>query len=497
MMNFIKNKSVGYWIAAGLALFSLIVAIVFFATYNNPAFGDPVTNSGPMGNAAAGVAPVTIGIFLLAGFAVEVAVLAIPQYRFLHFLAVIMFSLALYKEIIIIPDFFAGMATGIFYNGGNLGLNMFYFISLILIVIISIVVAFFGFYKKEAVAQQEMKLEKNGISKFIRLGAGATIVVVAVLVATLTTSSVLKAAGAGRKGDGSSSSDVTSSEPVDPDIPVFNPITEEIAQACEDYEYDFDPMDVLIKEQEEWDYSDSELSALSKGAKTRDDHYLVYYFEGAYAEGYQGDYSETYGYLYLWDDGLFTGTVNSTSMKGFWYNSSLTEGFKQDVTVDEEGNEVMGDPYDVVDCLNMVSQESKYESIITAPSSGFYERAAYVYLGFSWGTRSMILNGYRYYPEVALAIDYTSTGLDFKVGEKFDRSGWTANRILKNQNFSPVFKASEVSWTDEAGMLQNGRFVAAGEYEVKAKWNGFEATVTVNVTDDEAEPEPQDPAPEA
>ena len=43
-------------------------------------------------------------------------------------------------------------------------------------------------------------------------------------------------------------------------------------------------MDVLVKEQEEWDYSDAGLASLSANATKRDGHYLVYYFEGSYSE---------------------------------------------------------------------------------------------------------------------------------------------------------------------------------------------------------------------
>lgn len=486
MMNFLKNKSIGYYITAGIALISLILAIIFFATYNNPALRD-ANNVLPMGNKASGLAPETIGIFLLAGVAVEVALLVIPQFRFIHLIAVVMFSLALYKEVIIIPDFIAGKANNVEYNGGNFGLNMFFLVTLLIIVISSVVVSFLGFYKDEKQAVAEMSVETKNVNKLVRLGAAGALVLVAVLAGSLISSNVIKQNGAGKNTD--TSSVETSSEPIEP-IEAFDPITPEIAAICDAYEYDFDPMNVLFKEEETWDYSDSELVSLSASASSRSGHNLVYYFEGSYAEGYQGDYSETYGYLYLWDDGLFNGTVNSTSMKGFWYNSSIAEGTKVVEEKDEEGNVISSQIVDYADCLNMVSQTSKYESIITSPSSGFYERAAYVYLGFSWGTRSMILNGYRYYPEVALAIDPSSTGLEFKVGDTFDRSGWVADRILKNKNYSAVFKSSEVTWTDEAGMLQNGKFTAAGEYTVKAKWKSFEAEVTVKVTEPEPEPAP-------
>ena len=65
ILGFFKNKSIGYYIVAGVTLLALIVAIVFFATYNKPEL-DPIFGNNPMGNKADGLLAVTIGIFLLA-----------------------------------------------------------------------------------------------------------------------------------------------------------------------------------------------------------------------------------------------------------------------------------------------------------------------------------------------------------------------------------------------------------------------------------------------
>ena len=122
------------------------------------------------------------------------------------------------------------------------------------------------------------------------------------------------------------------------------------------------------------------------------------------------------------------------------------------------------------------------------PSSGFYEWRAHIYLGFSWGTRSMEVSAYRYYPEVALTIDASVGNNYFFVGEEFDRDGWVANRVLKNLNYSAVFKASEVTWTDPEGLKNHTVIEEAGEYEVKASWKNnlnktFEAVITVTVVE--------------
>lgn len=147
--RFLKSKAIGYFMVAGAALFAIILAIVFFSTYNNP--NVPSINDAPvMGNKSIGYVPITIGIFLIAGLVVELVVLVMPEFRFFHLVAIVMFGLAIYKDVLIMGDFFAGMGTGVFYNGGNVGLNFFYFIALIVIELVAVVASFIGFVKEPA-----------------------------------------------------------------------------------------------------------------------------------------------------------------------------------------------------------------------------------------------------------------------------------------------------------------------------------------------------------
>ena len=304
----------------------------------------------------------------------------------------------------------------------------------------------------------------------IKLGVGGVVVAGAVLAGSLVSNSMVKNGGA--KEISSSQAAPSSKAPV----VIFDPITDEIKQVAQDFEYDYDPTTCVIKQEElgykyadddKEGYYDENVATVPVNGSEREGFNLVYAFEGAYAEGYQGDYSETYASIYLYDDGLFGGVVNSTNIRGYWYNSSLNAA----------GDEV--------DCLNLVSNVSKYESIICAQASGFYEWRAHIYLGFSWGTRSMEVSAYRYYPVCALAIDPSATGTEFKVGDTFDinNSGWVADRILKSLNYSAVFKQSEVKWTLPDGMVTNKKFTAAGTYTIGASWNGFDATVDITVAE--------------
>ena len=442
VLNFFKNKAIGYYLVAANIVLALILTFIFLPTYK-----------GAMANNAASQVPETIAIFLIAGAIVEILVLIIPQYRFVHIAAMVMFALALFKEVVLIPNLIADEINNVHYQGGDLGTSTFYLIFLIIINAVAIAAAFIGFYKNEEEASEDMKIKNPGmVGKIVRIAVCGFIL--------LSTVSTALSVALDMKRKMNIAGDDTS----------FNPITEQIKKAAEEYDYSFNPKEVTIKEEATYDFTGIN-NKVGDGTK-RDGHNMVYYFEGAYAEGYQGDYSETYAYLCLWEDGLFGGKINSTSVRGYWFNSSLAEG--------QDGQ--------VKDCLKMVSNVDHYDSIIAQEATGFYQYNAYAYLGFSWGTRSMILNGYEYYPEVALAIDPTGAGSEFAVGDTFDRDALVALRILKNLSYSSVFKASEVKWTFPSGMMdKNNVLLAAGDYEIKASWNGFEASLNVKVAEAAAE----------
>ena len=458
-MNFFKNKAVGYFIVAADALIAIILTIVFFATYK-----------GAMAFSA--VAPEILGIFLLAGAIVELVVLVLPQYRFIHIAAIVMFSLALFKETLLIPNLIADYVNNVFYQGGNLGVNVFYLVTIILILGSAIAAAFIGFYKKEEEANADMPIEKNNVAQIAKVGVGAAVVLAAVLTSSLVAWNL--------------------NEKANKVVPIegFNPITEEVKAKAAEANYTFKPAEVVMKEQESYDFT-GDVKSVSTNT-TRDGHNMVYYFEGSYSEGWQGDYSATYGYICLWDDGLYGGKIGSLNIRGYWFNSSLkaAEGAK--------------------DCLKMVSdpkindkvnnkETEKYNSLIAQPSTGFYKYQIYAYLRMSWGDdRSMILNGYEYFPEVAIAIDTQNAELQAYKGEEYDMSSWVPTRILSSLDYSSVFKPVDVAWTAEDGKVAisyvdddknrgissiTAVFDSVGEKNVTIKWNGFEASVKVNVTE--------------
>lgn len=147
--KFLKNKGIGYYLVIVATLLALVTAVVFFLTYRNP------TLEAQMGNKASGFVVDTIGVFLIAGVVVELVVLAMPEFRFFQIAAVVMFGLAFYKDILVIPDFIIGKINDVEYNGGNFGLNMFFFIAILLVVLLAVVAPFIGLVKEDVVEEDE------------------------------------------------------------------------------------------------------------------------------------------------------------------------------------------------------------------------------------------------------------------------------------------------------------------------------------------------------
>ena len=327
----------------------------------------------------------------------------------------------------------------------------------------------------------------SSFTEIVKAGVGAVVVAGAISVGSIYASNFEKNAGTIQQT--SSSAEVVSSIQEEEPVEKYSPITDEMKQAAADCEYSFDPASVIIEQEVKYEFSKPSDSAEDPGyynedlaglsyTDTRDGHNLVYVFEGEYSEGYQGQYNTYLTGMYLWDDGLFAGKSNSTNFKGYWYNSSLTAPDDDPATADVDES---------IDCLNMVSNTEHFESIITqVPLGGaadFYERQAYVYMHPGWGDgRSVVVSGYKYYPNVAAFID-TNGYEKMNVGEKFVvNSTWFFDRVIQNLSYTPIIPNSEIKWTLPDGMIdEKKKLQAPGEYQITAKWKTYEATATLTV----------------
>ncbi|MCQ2086767.1 MAG: hypothetical protein MJZ37_01640 [Bacilli bacterium] len=458
--KFFANKTVAYYIAICDAVLALVLGIIYVATMKTA-----------IGNNAAGNVPESVGIYLLAGAAVQAVLCVLPQYRFVGIFAIVLFGLSLYKEVFLVPDFIAGLANGIEYNGGNAALNIFYLVGQLVIIISAVVVSFMKFYKNDEEADADFKAVK-GTTNIAKVSGGAVVVIAAMLISTLSVGAMKKnAAGSGNSNTPSSGE---KEEEEKPSKPVWNPVTDEIKALAAGKQPATDPTGYVFAKEETYDFNDETLAGVTAGAATRENRQLIYLFEGAYSEGYQGQYNEYYTNLYLWDDGIMTGKSNSQTFKGYWYNDMDGDG--------------------TVDCLNMVSGSAKYASIVCSKETGFYNYQAYVFMHPGWGDgRSIIVAGYMYYDAIALAINTTKTGLNFTVGDSFKTSDWTLNRILANLSYGAVFNTpdgsstTQTKWTIPSGLIVDGKLALAGEFEIKASWGGLETSVKITVAEASAE----------
>jgi len=279
---------------------------------------------------------------------------------------------------------------------------------------VAIAGAFVGYFKKPEDSAEDLKFvseKKPNLPVIIKASSIVCVTIVAVLVSTLVSRSVMK--------DLEGKTDTTDQGSTDVKL---SPITDAIKSVVDAYEYDFDPSDVHFTRDDltqddgkfDFDSEDSEVPSLPTDGQ-REGKHLVYKFEGSYAEGWQGDYSKTYAYLYLWEDGLFAGTSGSTKFRGYWYDSDEKE----------DGNQLV-----------MVTSNNANGEIIAYQQKGFYSWIVDLDSSVNQGRRIKAA-GYMYYPEAALFIDIGETDLSkIGVGSKVDTSFWTAQRVLKNEEYS-------------------------------------------------------------
>lgn len=241
-------------------------------------------------------------------------------------------------------------------------------------------------------------------------------------------------------------------------------ITNDIVEIANNYKYDFNPKAVSIEKKDSYDYSSEELKQLQVG-ETRNNHYLVYVFEGEYNEGYQSNLIYS-GRIYLWDDGLFAALIYETTVKGYWYNA-----------LSENGD----------NCLVLISNQEHFEqSIATVYTGDYYLYQMYYYVPFNWGQRNLLMRGYYYYPDVAISfLDYLYEEHIFKVGQSFyPKNIFTVIRILKDLNCIQLLfdEKDSVIWNIPDAMLNSSsQLISTGEFTITAQYKALSASLIVKV----------------
>lgn len=245
-------------------------------------------------------------------------------------------------------------------------------------------------------------------------------------------------------------------------------ITRDIIEIANKYDYSFDPTKTIVKEKEAYDYNNDELLSL-KHEEERDNHFIVYKFEGIYNEGYES--SNYFGDIYLWDDGLYSAQINQINVKGFWFNCSLSKNASND---EEEES----------DCLVLVSNQENYERIAAESiiDDDCYDYSLSMNMGFDWAVRNMTLKGYSYYPDVAIVLDSISNTLKYKKGDLFIENDCPIVRIIKNLNYMHILDYSKLNWDIPNGMIDSSnRFIKEGEYQLTVHYKELSLDISIQV----------------
>lgn len=452
MLNFLKSKKVGFYIVLADIILAVFLGIFFFATYKNfaPGYG----GQGMASNAYANV-PEVIGLFIILGAVIDIVALLMPEFLWIHLVAILAYCVSLMKQIYCIPNLIADEINDIHYQGGSFPLNLAWLIIQIVIIASAIVAIFLGFIEQKE--EEERKKEKIAGKKLIKVVSGGAAIVVAFAV-VMTSYGVIASnvkSGSGAKGE------ATFAERVKARVKDFE---------SEVVDYDFDPASFKLTEEEnEYSTKVSSINSVvgsynqDQVRKDSDDNEIhkVYTFEGSTAEGWQGDYSLKIVRITLWEDGLYNGNANGNALSGYWYN------------VDEEGE----------DCLMLISADGT-KNMVGSKLSGaesYYEWLVDVKASYNGG-RLIKGNGVKYYPLIGMFVD---TGSDktpqYKVGAEFDISDWTCMQVRNNLAAGSIFDAEhEVSWT-KPNMNE------VGSQTVKATWKKegktFECEVEIEIVE--------------
>ena len=127
-MKFFQNKKLGYWFMVATAVLSLLLFVIYLATYEPGQFGHGHT----MPNSASGQATELVWIWALFALLAQLAALAAPEHKWLEMLVIGCIGGALFVEIQLCPTVLAAIGTGVAYEGGSLPLHLTYLILILL-----------------------------------------------------------------------------------------------------------------------------------------------------------------------------------------------------------------------------------------------------------------------------------------------------------------------------------------------------------------------------
>ena len=132
---------------------------------------------------------------------------------------------------------------------------------------------------------------------------------------------------------------------------------------------------------------------------------IYYIFEGSYSEAYQGNYSRTYLYMNCYEDGSLHAQYGNENYYGYWTN------------VDRYGRPQI--VLHIVRYNNGEYNNGSYESVVSDYESSYYEYQSSI-IWNQWGTRTVLIFGYRYSPVTKVELDTSSVKKEYLLGEQLN-----------------------------------------------------------------------------
>lgn len=115
----------------------------------------------------------------------------------------------------------------------------------------------------------------------------------------------------------------------------------------------------------------------------------------------------------------------------------------------------------------------------TKSNSKYYDWTADIRLDFSWGTRSLKINGYLYTPVIGMYIDTGDDDLTYEYGETIDTTKWTGMQVRNDLRVGAIFDPdTNITWT----IPDTKQYF--GKQTVIANWGKYSDEIRVNIGED-------------
>lgn len=217
----------------------------------------------------------------------------------------------------------------------------------------------------------------------------------------------------------------------------------------------------VLKEKSNYDFSSADLNSIAN-IDSRSGHKIVYQFEGIYSECFQFDTNECLGIINLWDDGIFSGSINKNIIKGYWYSSSMDNNTGKS------------------DCLVLLTENGYNQAF---DIGGFYTKGLVAETEFSWGHRWMMLCGAKYSPTNGIKI-YKDPLARFRVGDGCYDENFPVYRVTENGAYFPIIDKTDLqySYSSPSGVLYNKQFADEGELTTAVTWKNFTTSCSSVIT---------------